>query len=122
MPTREHHRQTVRPNLGTVTRQRVNGPAEYRTLSAALQDLTGCIQRAGKVSSACGILVHTGSQLLVGPLTQGGQLHWLWQWFPGTRLAKASAKVLDATYKTGLVLSTPFVLDSPVQQWQERAN
>jgi ribonuclease HI len=53
------------------TKQRVCDPAEYRTLIAALKDLMGRIQRAGKSPSDYSLLVHTDSQLIVGQLTQG---------------------------------------------------
>jgi probable phosphoglycerate mutase len=48
-----------------------NNEAEYRTLIAALKDLTGRITQAGKSPSAYSLLVHTDSQLVVGQLTQG---------------------------------------------------
>jgi hypothetical protein len=41
----------VRLNLGKATKQRVYDPAEYTTLIAALKDLVGRIQRAGKSPS-----------------------------------------------------------------------
>jgi ribonuclease HI len=43
-----------------------NNEAEYRTLIAALKDLTSRIQRAGKSPSGYSLLVYTDSQLMVG--------------------------------------------------------
>ena len=43
-----------------------NNEAEYRTLAAALEDLVGRIQRAGRSPSDYSLLVHTDSQLMVG--------------------------------------------------------
>ena len=70
LSTRDGRRQTVRLDLGTAT----NNEAEYRTLIAALKDLTGRITKAGKAPSAYSLVVQTDSQLLVGQLTQGWQV------------------------------------------------
>ena len=67
LSTRDGQKEIVRLNLGTAT----NNEAEYQTLIAALKDLTGRIQRAGKSASQYSLLVHTDSQLVVGQLTQG---------------------------------------------------
>jgi probable phosphoglycerate mutase len=48
-----------------------NNETEYQTLIAALKDLVGRIQRAGKAPSGYSLLLHTDSQLIVGQLTQG---------------------------------------------------
>jgi ribonuclease HI len=66
LSNRDGRKQTVRLDLGTAT----NNEAEYRTLIAALKDLAGRIQRAGKSPSGYSLLVHTDSQLMVGQLTQ----------------------------------------------------
>lgn len=70
--------QTVRLHLGTATNTAntavLRNEAEYRTLIAALQDLMGRIQRAGRVPSDYSLLVHTGSQLMVGQLTLSWQV------------------------------------------------
>jgi ribonuclease HI len=60
----------VRLDLGTAT----NSEAEYQVLSAALKDLSIRIQRAGKSPSGYSLLVHTGSHLMVGQLTQGWKI------------------------------------------------
>ena len=70
LSTRDGRKQTVRLELGTAT----NNEAEYRTLIAALKDLIGRIQRAGKAPSTHSLLAYTDSQLLVGHLTQGWQI------------------------------------------------
>jgi ribonuclease HI len=63
--------QMVRLDLG---RGVTNNEAEYRTLIAALKDLVGRIQRAGKSPIDYSLLIHTDSQLMVGQLTQGWQI------------------------------------------------
>jgi ribonuclease HI len=70
LSTRHDQKQTARLDLGTAT----NNEAEYRTLIAALKDLVGRIQRAGKAPSTYSLLAYTDSQLLVGQLTQGWQI------------------------------------------------
>ena len=55
---------------GTAT----NNEAEYRTLIAALKDLTGRIQKAGRSPASYSLLVYTDSQLMVGQITQGWQV------------------------------------------------
>jgi ribonuclease HI len=70
LSTRDGQKQTVRLELGTAT----NNEAEYRTLIAALKDLTGRIQEAGRSPASYSLLVYTDSQLLVGQLTQGWQV------------------------------------------------
>jgi ribonuclease HI len=67
LSTRDGRKETIRLDLGTAT----NNEAEYRTFIAALKDLTGRIQRAGKSASQYSLLVHTDSQLVVGQSTQG---------------------------------------------------
>lgn len=68
-------KQTIRLDFGHgVTGQRVYDPAEYRRLIAAFKNLVGHIQRAGKCPATHSLLVHTDSQLLVGPLAQGWQV------------------------------------------------
>jgi len=54
-------------DLGVAT----NSEAEYQILIAALKDLVGRIERAGKSPSDYSLLVHTDSQLVTGQLTQG---------------------------------------------------
>jgi ribonuclease HI len=70
LSNRDGRKETVRLDLGTAT----NNEAEYRTLIAALKDLLGRIERAGKNPSAYSLLVHTDSQLMVGQLTLGWQV------------------------------------------------
>jgi ribonuclease HI len=70
LSNRDGRKETVRLDLGTAT----NNEAEYRTLIAALKDLVGRIQCAGKSPSAYSLLVHTDSQLMVGQLTLGWQV------------------------------------------------
>ena len=60
--TRDGRKETIRLDLGTAT----NNEAEYQTLIAAVKDLVGRIQRAGKSPSGFSLLVHTDSQLMVG--------------------------------------------------------
>jgi len=67
LSTRDGRKETMRLDLGTAT----NNEAEYQTLIAALKDLSGRIQRAGKAPSGYSLLLHTDSQLMVGQLTQG---------------------------------------------------
>ena len=67
LSTRDGRKETIRLDLGTAT----NNEAEYQTLIAALKDLSGRIQRAGKAPSGYSLLLHTDSQLMVGQLTQG---------------------------------------------------
>ena len=67
LSTRDGRKETIRMDLGTAT----NNEAEYQTLIAALKDLSGRIQRAGKAPSGYSLLLHTDSQLMVGQLTQG---------------------------------------------------
>ena len=66
LSTRDGRKETIRLDLGTAT----NNEAEYQTLIAALKDLCGRIQRAGKAPSGYSLLLHTDSQLMVGQLTQ----------------------------------------------------
>ena len=66
LSTRDGRKETIRLDLGTAT----NNEAEYQTLIAALKDLSGRIQRAGKAPSGYSLLLHTDSQLMVGQLTQ----------------------------------------------------
>ena len=70
LSTRDGRKETMRLDLGTAT----NNEAEYQTLIAALKDLSGRIQRAGKAPSGYSLLLHTDSQLMVGQLTQGWQV------------------------------------------------
>ena len=70
LSTRDGRKETMRLDLGTAT----NNEAEYQTLIAALRDLSGRIQRAGKAPSGYSLLLHTDSQLMVGQLTQGWQV------------------------------------------------
>jgi ribonuclease HI len=70
LATRDGRKQTVRLDLGTAT----NNQAEYRTLIAALKDLTGRIQKAGHSPAGYSVLVYTDSQLMVGQITQGWQV------------------------------------------------
>ena len=70
LSTRDGRKETMRLDLGTAT----SNEAEYQTLIAALKDLSGRIQRAGKAPSGYGLLVHTDSQLMVGQLTHGWQV------------------------------------------------
>jgi ribonuclease HI len=71
LEARTGQKQTIRLDFG---RGVTNNEAEYRTLIAALKDLVGRIQRAGKSPSDYSLLVHTDSQLMVGQLTQGWQV------------------------------------------------
>ncbi|MBN1813658.1 MAG: reverse transcriptase-like protein [Anaerolineae bacterium] len=70
LSNRDGRKEMIRLDLGTAT----NNEAEYRTLIAALKDLVGRIQRAGKSPSDYSLLVHTDAQLMVGQLTQGWQV------------------------------------------------
>jgi ribonuclease HI len=70
LATRDGRKQTVRLDLGTAT----NNEAEYRTVIAALKDLLGRIQKAGRSAVAYSLLVYTDSQLIVGQVTQGWQV------------------------------------------------
>jgi ribonuclease HI len=70
LASRDGHKQTVRLDLGTAT----NNEAEYGTLIAALKDLIGRIQKAGRSPAAYSVLVYTDSQLVVGQVTQGWQV------------------------------------------------
>ena len=70
LATRDGRKQTVRLDLGTAT----NNEAEYRTLIAALKDLTGRIQKASRSPAQYSLLVYTDSQLMVGQITQGWQV------------------------------------------------
>ncbi len=70
LATRDGRKQTVRLDLGTAT----NNEAEYRTLIAALRDLAGRIQKAGRSPATYSLLVYTDSQLMVGQITQGWQV------------------------------------------------
>lgn len=70
LATRDGRKQTVRLDLGTAT----NNEAEYRTLIAALKDLLGRIQKAGRSPSSYSLLAYTDSQLIVGQVTQGWQV------------------------------------------------
>jgi ribonuclease HI len=70
LATRDGRRQTIRLDLGTAT----NNEAEYRTVVAALKDLTGRIQKAGRSPAGYSVLVYTDSQLIVGQVTQGWQV------------------------------------------------
>jgi ribonuclease HI len=71
LQARTGQKQMIRLDFGHGV---TNNEAEYQTLIAALKDLTGRIQRAGKSPSDYSLLVHTDSQLLVGQLTQGWQV------------------------------------------------
>ena len=71
LQARTGQKQIVRTEFG---RGVTNNEAEYRTLIAALKDLAGRIQRAGKSPSVYSLLVHTDSQLIVGQLTQGWKI------------------------------------------------
>ncbi len=71
LEARTGQKQTIRLDFG---RGVTNNEAEYRTLIAALKDLVGRIQCAGKSPSDYSLLVHTDSQLMVGQLTQGWQI------------------------------------------------
>jgi ribonuclease HI len=71
LEARTGQRQTIRLDFG---RGVTNNEAEYRTLIAAMKDLVGRIQCAGKSPSDYSLLVHTDSQLVVGQLTQGWQV------------------------------------------------
>ena len=68
LESRTGQEQTNRLDFG---RGVTNNEAEYQTLIAALKDLSGRIQRAGKAPSGYSLLIHTDSQLMVGQLTQG---------------------------------------------------
>lgn len=71
LEVRSGQEQTIRLYCGIgVTIQRVCDPAEYRMLTAALKDLRGSIQRAGKSPSGFSLLVHTDSQRMGGQLSQ----------------------------------------------------
>ena len=70
LENRDGRRQTVRLDLGTAT----NNEAEYRTLIAALKDLIGRINKAGKSPAKYSVLVQTDAQLMVGQLSQGWQV------------------------------------------------
>ena len=70
LATHDGRKQTVRLDLGTAT----NNEAEYRTLIAALKDLTGRIQKAFHSPATYSPLVYTDSQLMVGQITQGWQV------------------------------------------------
>jgi ribonuclease HI len=71
LEARTGQKQTIRLDFG---RGVTNSEAEYRTLIAALKDLLGRIQRAGKAPSAYSLVVQTDAQLVVGQLTQGWQV------------------------------------------------
>ena len=71
LQARTGQKQLVRLDFG---RGITNNEAEYLILIAALKDLVGRIQRAGKSPSGFTLLVHTDSQLMVGQLTQGWKL------------------------------------------------
>jgi ribonuclease HI len=70
LATRDGRKQTVRLDLGTAT----NNETEYRTLIAALKDLLGRIQKAGRSPASYSLLAYTDSQLMVGQITQGWQV------------------------------------------------
>ena len=70
LASRDGRKQTVRLDLGTAT----NNEAEYRTLIAALKDLIGRIQKAGRSPASYSLLAYTDSQLMVGQITQGWQV------------------------------------------------
>jgi ribonuclease HI len=68
MQPRHGRKQTVCLDIGTAT----NNEGECRTLIAALKDLTGRIQKAGRSPPNCSVLVYTDSQLMIGrKLTTG---------------------------------------------------
>ena len=71
LEARTGQKRMVRLDFG---RGVTNNEAEYRSLLAALKDLVGRIQRAGKSPSDQRLLVHTDSKLVVGQLTQGWQV------------------------------------------------
>lgn len=71
LQSRTGQKQMVRLDFG---RGVTNNQAEYQTLIAALKDLVGRVQRAGKSPSGYSLLVHTDSQVMVGQLTQGWQV------------------------------------------------
>ena len=78
LATPDGRKQTVRLDLGTATNTANNAvlrnEAEYRTLIAALKDLTGRIQKAGRSPANYSVVVYTDSQLMVGQITQGWQV------------------------------------------------
>jgi ribonuclease HI len=71
LEARTGQKQMVRLDFGCGV---TNNEAEYRTLIAALKDLTGRIARAGKSPAKYSVVVQTDSQLMVGQLTQGWQV------------------------------------------------
>jgi ribonuclease HI len=71
LESRTGQKQTIRLDFGSGV---TNNEAEYQTLIAALKDLAGRIQQAGKSPSGYSLLVHTDSQLMVGQLTQGWKI------------------------------------------------
>jgi ribonuclease HI len=68
LSNRDGRQQTVRVDFG---RGVTNNEAEYRILIAAVKDLLGRIQRAGKSPSNYSLAIQTDSQLVVGQLTHG---------------------------------------------------
>ncbi len=68
LQARTGQKQMVRLEFG---RGVTNNEAEYRTLIAALKDLAGRIQEAGKNPADYSLLIHTDAQLVVGQVTQG---------------------------------------------------
>jgi ribonuclease HI len=78
LSNRDGRQQTVRLDLpALVGRPRgtaSNNEAEYRILIAAVKDLVGRIQRAGKSPSNYSLVIQTDSQLIVGQLTKGWQV------------------------------------------------
>jgi ribonuclease HI len=71
LQARTGQKQMVRLEFGQGV---TSNETEYQTLVAALKDLVGRIQRAGKSASDFSLLVHTDSQLVVGQLTHGWQV------------------------------------------------
>ena len=71
LESRTRQKQTIRLDFGSGV---TNNEAEYQTLIAALKDLVGRIQQAGKSPSGYSLLVHTDSQLMGGQLTQGWKI------------------------------------------------
>lgn len=70
LATRDGRKYTVHLDLGTAT----NNEAEHRALIAAIRDLTGRIQKAGRCPAAYSVLVFTDSLLMVGQITHGRQV------------------------------------------------
>jgi len=70
LATSDGRRDTVRLEFGLGT----NNQAEYRTIVAALEDLLGRIERAGKDPARFSVVIQTDSRLVVGQTSEGWKI------------------------------------------------